>query len=63
MSWSRKVNLERLKKKAEKAVVTDVERGIDIIRDRILVEAKKAGGWRDYIISRQKGLRFADLRR
>jgi len=61
MSWSRKVNLERLKKKANKAVVTDVERRIDVIRDRILIEVQKAGGWRDYIISRQKGLRFTTL--
>lgn len=60
MSWSKKVNLEQLKKKAEDAVVTDVERGVDAIRDRILIEAQKVGGWRNYILNRQKGLRFAD---
>ncbi len=58
MSWSKKVNLERLKKKAEKVVVTDVERAVDDIRDRILIEAQKVGGWGNYIFNRQKGLRF-----
>jgi len=59
MSWSKKVNLEELKEKAEKAVVTDVERAVDAIRDRILTEAQKMGGWSNYIFNRQKGLRFA----
>lgn len=61
MSWSKKVNLERLKKRAEKAVVTDVERSVDVIRDQIFIKAQKAGGWGNYIRNRQKGLRFADL--
>jgi len=59
MSWSKKVNFERLKKKAEKAVVTDVERKLDVIRDNILGEAKKVGGWKNYIFNLQKGLSFS----
>jgi hypothetical protein len=43
--------------------VTDVERSVDAIRDQILIEAQKIGGWKDYILSRQKGLRFTDLQR
>jgi len=63
MSWNEKANLEQLKKKAEKAIVTDVERTVDDIRDRIFIEAQKVGGWGNYIFNRQKGLRFATPQR
>jgi len=63
MSWNKKVSLKKLRKKAEKAVVTDVERKLDTIRDQILIQAQKAGGWANYILNRQKGLTFADPRK
>lgn len=65
MSWSKKANLKKFRQKAERAVVTDVERKLDKIRDNILTKAKKMGGWNSYIFSlqRQKGLTFTDPRK
>lgn len=65
MSWNKKVNLEKLRQKAEKAVVTDVEKELDKIRDRIFVKAQKMGGWSAYIFDpqRQKRSTFTDPRK
>ena len=54
MSWNKKVNLEKLKEKAERAVVTDVERQLDKIRDSIFTKAQRMGGWNTYIFNLQK---------
>lgn len=54
MSWKNKVNLKKLRIKAEEAVVTEVERELDRIRDRIYEKAQRAGGWNTYIKTLQK---------
>lgn len=63
MSWNKKVDLKRLRQKAEKAIVTDVERELDKIRDRVFTKAKRMGGWSSYIFNLQKGLAFTDPRK
>lgn len=63
MSWNKKTDLKKLRQKAERAVVTDVERKLDKVRDNILTEARKVGGWSRYIFNLQKGLSFTDPRK
>lgn len=59
MFWKKKISLEKLRKKAERTVVTDVKRTLDKVRDEIFADSKKIGGWETYINNLQKGLHFA----
>lgn len=61
MSWRNKVNIRKLREKAKRAVVTDVEKNLDKVRDKIFSEAKKAGGWRAYIDILQKDTSFSSV--
>lgn len=62
MSWNKKFNMKQLREKAEKAVVINVEKELDRIRDIIFSEAQKMGGWNSYIfnLQKQKGLIFVE---
>lgn len=65
MSWNKKVDLKKLKEEAERVVVTDVEKKLDKIRNRIFAEAKRMGGWNAYIfnLQKQKASTFANSKR
>lgn len=65
MSWNKKFNIKQLREKAEKVVVTDVEKELDRIRDVIFSEAQRMGGWNSYIfnLQKQKGLTFVEPRK
>jgi len=51
--------IDKLQKKANKMVVTEVEETLDKIRGKIFSQAKKVGGWRVYIKTLQKDMRFS----